>query len=262
MSNSSLQMFLTNRELIWEMAIRDLKMINKGAFLGYIWIFLGPLIQTAAYVVIVSFVFRTRLGAESGPLDYSLYVLGGMVPWQIITKSLAEAPTQIRDRMELVKQVIYPIETLPLTSLIVSSFGSLMTMAIFLVLSLVNGTATLGFLLLPLPVFLLVAMVLGISWVFSVVGVFFKDLREMVVILIGLLVYLSPVIASPEIVGERMWRFILLNPLSHIIICFRDVYYLQFHPLSWAVFALMAAACFFLGNWVINRTKILINQYI
>ncbi len=262
MFNNSLAPFFSNRELIWEMAMRDLKMLNKGAFLGYIWLFVGPLIQTAAYVIIVSFVFSTRLGVDSGPLDYALYVLGGMVPWQIITKSLSEAPSQIRDRMELVKQVIYPIETLPLTSLIVSSFGAIMTMLIFLILNIVNGTIIWGFLLLPLPFLLLVIMVLGISWIFSVVGVFFKDLREIVVILVGLLVYLSPVVASPEMVGDTMWRFILFNPLSHIIICFRDIYYLQFHPWSWLIFTVMAFTFFFAGHWVINRTKILINQYI
>ncbi len=262
MLKQTLLSFITNRELIWEMAKRDLKMINKGAFLGYIWLILGPLVQTAAYVVIVSFVFRSRLGVDSGPLDYALYVLGGMVPWQIITRSLQEAPTQIRDRMELVKQVIYPIETLPLTSLIVSSFSALMTMVIFLVLNFFYGTATLGLLLIPIPAFLLIIMILGISWIFSVVGVFFKDLREMVAILIGLLVYLSPVVASPEMVGETVWRYIMFNPLSHIVICFRDIYYLQFHPWSWLIFILMAALSFILGGWVINRTKVLINQYI
>lgn len=262
MYKQTITSFITNRELVWEMAVRDLRMINKGAMLGYIWLFLGPLVQTAAYVVIVSFIFRSRLGVDSGPLDYALYVLGGMVPWQIITRSLQEAPTQIRDRMELVKQVIYPIETLPLTSLMVSSFSALMTMLIFLILNIFYGTVTWGFLLIPIPVLLLVLLILGISWVFSIVGIFFKDLREIVAILIGLLVYLSPVVASPEMVGETMWRYIMFNPLSHIVICFRDIYYLQFHLWSWLIFISMSALSFIIGGWVINRTKILINQYI
>ncbi len=60
--------FFQNRELIAEMAKRDLKMINKGAFLGYIWLILSPLIQTAAYVIIVSFVFRSSLGEGFGKI--------------------------------------------------------------------------------------------------------------------------------------------------------------------------------------------------
>ena len=254
--------FFQNRELIVEMAKRDLKMINKGAFLGYIWLILSPLIQTAAYVIIVSFVFRSHLGEGSEKTDYALYVLGGMIPWQIITKSLATAPTQIRDRMELVKQVIYPIETLPLTGLVVTSFGALVSLVIFLFLNIVCGKLTWGILLFPVPTVLLILLILGISWIFSIVGIFFKDLREMVSIVLGLLVYLSPVVSSPEMVGGKMWKLILLNPLSHIVICFRDIYYLEFHQLSWIIFIMMASVSFIVGSWVINHTKILINQYI
>ncbi len=254
--------FYRNRRLILEMAKRDLKMINKGAFLGYIWLILGPLIQTGAYVIIVSFIFGTSLGGNSGPMDYALYVLGGMIPWQIITKSLAEAPSQIRERMELVKQVIYPIETLPMTSMIVGSFGAAVSFLIFMGVSLFSGTLTWGILLLPVPVVFLVFFLMGVSWIFSIVGIFFKDLREMVMIVLGLMVYLSPVVASPEMVGERIWQLILLNPLSHIVICFRSVYYLEFAIVSWAVFSFMSLATFMLGAWVINRTKLLINQYI
>lgn len=254
--------FYRNRQLILEMAKRDLKMINKGAFLGYIWLILGPLIQVVAYVVIVSFIFNARLDESSGPMEYALYVLGGMIPWQIITKSLAEAPTQLYSRMELVKQVIYPIETLPMTSLLVGSFGALVSLLIFVILCISSGHMTWGLVLLPVPVFLLILFVIGISWIFSIVGIFIKDLREMVTVLLGLLVYLSPVVASPSIVGGRMWQLIQFNPLSHIVICFRDVYYLQFTLLSWALFALMAGASFLTGAWVINRAKLLINQYI
>ncbi len=254
--------FFQNRELILEMAKRDLQMINKGAFLGYIWLILSPLIQTAAYVIIVSYVFRSSLDGESGKMDYALYVLGGMIPWQIITKSLATAPTQIRERMELVKQVIYPIETLPITSLIVTSFGALVSLVIFLILGIICGKLTWGILLFPVPVILLILLILGISWIFSILGIFFKDLREMVSIMLGLLVYLSPVVSSPEMVGEKIWKLILFNPLSHIVICFRDIYYLEFHHLSWIIFIMMAMFSFIVGSWVINRTKILINQYI
>ena len=115
---------IENRELIWELVLRDLKGLNKGAFLGYLWLVINPLVQVTAYVVIVSFVFQTRLAPNTDSMSYPLYVLSGMIPWQIMTKAIQESPSLIRERMELVKQVIYPIETLPLNSLLVSSFGS------------------------------------------------------------------------------------------------------------------------------------------
>ena len=253
---------IQHRELIWEMALRDLKGMHKGAFLGYLWLVVSPLVQVLAYVLIVSFIFKSRLSQDAGPLDYALYVLAGMIPWQIISKSVQEAPSLIRERMELVKQVIYPIETLPLTSLIVSSFGSFISLCLFLVLTLIAGSFHWTFLLLPVLLLLLVAFVLGISWIFSIVGVLIKDLREIVTVLLSLVIYISPVVVSKEMVGERIWRYILWNPLSHVIICFRDIFEARFHFWSWAIYAAMSLVVFFLGDWVIARTKLLINEYI
>jgi len=253
---------LQNRELIWELALRDLKGLNKGAFLGYLWLVLNPLVQVTAYVVIVSFVFRTQLSSKSGTLDYALYMLSGMIPWQMMTKAIQESPSLIRERIELVKQVIYPIETLPLNSLLTSSLGSLVALFIFLALSLVNGTSHWTYFLLPFPLFLLMIFILGVSWVSSIAGVLIKDLREIITVFLVLAIYFSPVILSEPIVGNKIWRYILWNPLSHIIICFRDIFNADFHLLSWIIFTCMAFVAFMIGGWVITRTKLLINEYI
>lgn len=252
---------IRNREMALEMARRDLKALNKGSFLGYAWLVISPLVQVAAYIVIVSFFTRSK-NPDSGLFDYALYVLSGMIPWQIMTKSLQEAPTLVRERIELVKQVIYPIETLPLTSLIVGCFGSIITFAIFLALSIINGSIVWTYLFLPIPLFFLVIFVLGIDWIFSIVGVVIKDLKEFVIVALGLIVYLSPVVANEAMVGSQLWFYITLNPLSHIIICFRDVFWATFHPWSWIIFMMMSGVAFIVGGWMTAKTKLLINEYI
>jgi lipopolysaccharide transport system permease protein len=253
---------IQHRELIWEMTLRDLKGMHQGSLLGYLWLVISPLIQVASYVLVVSFIFKSRLGEGSGPFDYALYVLSGMVPWQIMTRSLQEAPSLIRERMELVKQVIYPIETLPLNALLVGSVGSLVSFAIFFILTALTGGLRWTYLLLPLPFLLLLILLLGTSWLFSIGGVLLKDLREIVSVLLGLLVFLSPVVASEAMVGPSIWRYILLNPLTHVVICFRDVFGATFHLSSWIIFSAMSLISFVAGGWVISRTKVLINEYI
>ena len=89
-----------------------------------------------------------------------------------------------------------------------------------------------------------------------------KDLREIVSLLLGLMVFVSPVIASESIVGPTVWQLIQWNPLTHVVVCFRDVFSASFHPLSWGIFVTMSALCFLFGSWVIRRTKVLINEYI
>lgn len=251
-----------HRQLVWEMALRDLRGVGKGALLGHLWLVINPLIQVSAYVVIVTYVFRARLHEGAEPLDYAIYVLSGMVPWQIVSRSLQEAPSLIRDRMDLVKQVIYPIETLPLSSLIFNSFGAAVTLFLLLALSAFSGHIAWTTVLLPLPFALLLVFLLGISWLCSIVGVVFKDLRDVVTVTLGLLVYVSPVVLSEAMVGERIWHCIMWNPLAHIVVCFRDVFYATFHPWSWLVFGTMAGVCLALGSWLMIRAKVIINEYI
>jgi lipopolysaccharide transport system permease protein len=185
-----------------------------------------------------------------------------MIPWQIMARALQDAPSLIRDRMELVKQVIYPIETLPITGLILASFASLVSLALYVGLSLAAGKAAWSLLLLPVPLVLLAGFLLGTGWLFSIVGVVFKDLREIVAVVMGLLVYLSPVVLTRELVGDRVWAIVLLNPLAHVVICFRDVLQSEFHSLSWVVFASLTTVVLILGGMLIAHTKILINEYL
>lgn len=244
------------------MAARDLKKLNRGAALGYAWLILRPLIQVAAYVVIVTYVFGARPGSQASRLDYVLYVLSGLVAWQAVQRALEEAPSLIRERMEILKQVVYPLETLPLTAILVSGVGPIVGLCVYLVIAFSSGQLPWSVLLLPIPMLLLLIMILGLSYVFMIAGVLLKDLREIVSVILGLAIYFSPVLLSKEMVGEGIWSLVLLNPLSHIVICVRDVLRAEFHDISWLVFAVCAVAAFAIGSILLYRAKLVINEYI
>lgn len=250
------------REFIAVMAVRDLRGQHAGAVLGLGWQVLSPLIKVATYVVIVSVIFGQRLSPEAGIFDYALYVLSGMIPWQIMTRVIEESPSLIRDRQEVLKQVIYPIETLPITSMMVGGVSALVSFTVFLAMSAATGHVKPSWLLLPIPLALLGLLLLGLAWMFSIAGVIIKDLREVLATLLGLLVYLSPVVLSRSIVGDSMWQLILYNPLSHIVICFRNVFYAELDMTSWILFVAMALGTLTLGALIMGRAKTLINEHI
>jgi lipopolysaccharide transport system permease protein len=262
MSLQPLWGLIANRELVREMAIRDAKEINKGSILGNAWLVLRPLIQTAAYVVIVSFVFQARLGPDSGPLDYALYVLCGMVPWQLIVQSLVAAPSLVRIHAQLVKQTVYPVETLPMRTLVASSFSSLVSLCVFLVLAAATGELRWTVILAPIPLTLLVLFLVGSSWALMVAGVYLQDFREVIGATMNLLILLSPVVVSPQMVSPQVWTCILSNPLSHIIICFRDVCSAEFHLMSWSINLAMTSAALLLGAAVLSRARVRMNDYL
>lgn len=251
-----------HRRFAFAMAAREFRSANRGALLGYGWLVLRPFIQVAAYVAIITYVFEVRLGLGAGRFEYVLYVLSGLVAWQALQRALEDAPSLIRDRIEMLKQTVYPLETLPLSTLITSSLGPAIGMLVYLVVAIFTESLAWSVLLLPIPIVLFAILALGMSWIMMIAGVVLKDLREIVSVIMGLLVFFSPVIITEEMVGERLWNILLLNPIAHVVISFRDVFTGEFHFLSWVVFSSSAALAFLLGAIIITRMKLLINEYI
>jgi len=246
----------------WAMAAREMKGLTKGAVFGVAWLVVRPFVQVAAYVAIVTYVFGARLGPGAGPYDYALFVLAGLFAWQILQRGLEESTSLIRDRMEILKQVVYPIETLPITTFLISAIGPAVILVVYLCLAVLGGKLSWSVVLLPMPLAMLLLLNLGLSWIFMVVGVLLKDLKEIISVVLGLTIYLSPVLISPSMVSPRIWDLILLNPVSHVIIAFRDVFDGTFHPFSWAVFAIGMLLSLGLGAFVITRARVAINEYI
>jgi len=245
-----------NRLLAWEMGKRDLRALNKGTVLGFAWLFLRPLIQVAAYVIVVSVIFGVRFGPEgSGRFSYALYVLAGMIPWQLMTSVLQDAPSLIRSRMEVFKQIVYPLEILPVTTLIAASVGPLISLAAYLLLAGVSGTLHWSIVLVPIPALLLVAFLLGSAWLLMAVGTLLVDLREIIGVVLGLLVYMSPVVLFEGGVPARVWRLLEFNPLFHVVVCFRDVFTGEFHDWSWLIFGAMTLGAVVLGAFVVSGAK-------
>src|SRR4051812_39555356 len=253
---------IDKRPLTRAMAVRELKGSQRGTILGIAWLVLRPFVNAGAYVVIVSYVFRAKLAPDAGPFDYALYILAGLFVWQILQHGLEEATSLIRQRMDIIRDMVYPIETLPITAFFVNAVGPVTLLSVYLVLAASVGRLGWTILLLPLPLTLLLAMLLGMSWMLMVLGVVLRDLREIIAILLSLMVYVSPVLLSQSMVPERLWSLMLLNPLAHPIIAFRDVLEGGFHPLSWVAFAGLALGALTAGGWLITRAKVTINEYL
>lgn len=251
-----------NRVLALEMAKKDLYGLNKGAFLGVLWLVARPLIQVAVYVTLISVVFDVATDSSGSRFDYVIYVLAGMPPWQVLSKAFEEAPSLIRSRLELVKQVIYPIETLPLTAIAVGSVGAIVNLTVLFVIMALTGELRWTTFLLPIPIIITLAFAVGVSWIAMVAGVVIKDLREIIGVILGLLVYLSPVVMREGMVSDQVWTMIEYNPLTHFVLIFRDPLEGTFHPESYLMSIVLAAVAIVIGGFVITKAKLKINEHI
>jgi lipopolysaccharide transport system permease protein len=238
------------------MAVRDMKGSHRAALLGMTWLVIRPAVMIAAYLFIVLKVFRVSSPEFETTGQYLVHVLAGMVAWVGLQRCLEEAPSLVRDRMEVLKQVTYPVETLPLSAVIPAVIPSTVVLLALAALLAVEGKLPGNLVALPLALALLAGFMMGASWVLMIAGAVLRDLKEIIAVLMSLAVYASPVFLTERMVGPQVWSVVQANPLSHAVFCFQDVFTGTFHPWSWMLFALMTTVLLVMGAWLTGKAKL------
>ena len=247
------------RELVWAMARRELVDRYAGQMLGAVWALAHPLLLMAVYLFIFGFVFNVRLGGSTEmPRSYIVYLLAGVVPWLALAEALNKAPLVITANANLVKQVVFPLEVLPAKSVLSSTLTQstgLAVLAAYVFWS--EGRPPLTYIMLPMLLGLHVVMMLGLTFILAAVGVFVRDLKDVVQVLTMIGIYLVPVFYLPAMVPDAFRGLLYLNPFSYLIWCYQDLcYYGWFaHPEAWLVVSTLSPLTFVAGWRVFHRLK-------
>jgi lipopolysaccharide transport system permease protein len=224
---------VTHRDLVWQMARREVAGRYKGSALGLLWSFFYPLLMLAAYTFAFSYVFkvspRGTATTQADIVDFALYVFSGLVLFTLFTEVVTRAPTFILGNANYVKKVVFPLEVFPYVymgaSLIHAAISLLVLLLATLVLHLAVGlTHPLAWtvVLAPLPVIPLVLVVLGAAWLLSALGVYLRDVAQTIGIVATMLMYLSPVFYTVEKIDSPALRTVIrLNPLTIPLETFR-----------------------------------------
>jgi lipopolysaccharide transport system permease protein len=192
-------------------------------------------------------------------LGYVVYVLSGLIPWIALQDALSRGPASITGSANLVKQIVFPSEVLPLKV----SLAALTTLAVGLPLTVIlacfDGRSSIAgiSILLPAAIMMHLALSAGLVYAFSAIGVFLKDLKEIVAFILSIGLFLHPILYVPGQVPSWLAHLFTFSPFSHIIWCFRDalVEGRLTRPLSWLVSGLTAVACFAIGWRVFRMLK-------
>jgi len=250
---------LEKRQLLWELINRQLRAAYAGRGMGILWQYFHPLFVVLVYLLIFGFVIGGRIGGmEDLPGSYPSYILAGLVPWLITQNAMMQATGALTSNSNLVKQVIFPIELLPLASTAVSLLTYAPAFAIVLFHSVFLSTGfTPTLLALPLLLALHFGLALGLSFMLSSVTVFVRDVRELISLFSVVAVYLLPIIYLPAWMPRVLKPIIYLNPFSYLIWAYQDVLFFgEFrHPFAWAVLFLMALAAIALGARIFAKLK-------
>lgn len=207
------------RELIYFFAMRDILVRYKQTFLGVLWAIIRPLLNMAVFVLI----FGKIANLSSEGISYPLFVLVGMVPWQLFSSCLVDSSTSLVHNAPIISKVYFPRMIMPINSIIVGLTDFSISLVMLLILFVVMGAALTHWtmLLLPLMLFLTLILCLGTSLWLSALTVRFRDLRFIVPFIVQFGVFISPVGYGCFLIPEKWLWVYLLNPMAGIIEGFR-----------------------------------------
>ena len=209
-----------SKRLLVDLAKNDFKSRYMGNYLGILWAFVQP----TAMIAIFWFVFQ--VGFKSMPVDnfpFILWLIAGMVPWFFYIEAFQSATNSILQNSFLVKKVVFRVSLLPIIQ-IISAF----TIHLFFVLFLFGMFLYYGFsptiywLQIIYYMFCTIILVLGLSWLTSSVIVFFRDLGQIISMIIQFGFWLTPIIWSMKILPLEYHDIIKYNPVYYIVEGYRD----------------------------------------
>lgn len=237
--------FWRSRELLRNLVVRDLKIRYKDSVLGFAWSMVTPL----ATVLVFGFIF-TRVFEVADTRDFSLFFLAGFLPWQFLSGSISESVGAIVGNGALMRQVNFPREYLPLSKVASQAIHFLLSLSVLSLYALIRGYNFLPFVgVLALTLLLHALFVTGMSMAFAAANVTFRDLQELVPVMLLLWFYGSPLFYRLEMVSAE-WRWlILLNPLTWFLDLYRHVFYYLVMPPAKVV---AVAAVLGLGSTVVG----------
>jgi lipopolysaccharide transport system permease protein len=247
------------RQLIWEMAKREVSERYSGQVLGTVWAIGHPLIVMGVYLFVFRFVFRMSVGGTTEmPLDYTVYLLAGLIPWVTVQDVAAKTTVAIKSHTSLVKQTVFPSEMLPVKMVLASLFSQLVSTAVLITYVLVKYHALpWTYSLAPGLLALQVCWLVGFGLILAALGVFIRDLKDLVQVATVIGLYLVPVFYLPTMVPPVFRPLLYVNPFSYLIWCYHDVYYFGRieHPAAWMVLVVFSAGLLLGGVHLFRRLK-------
>ena len=211
--------------LIWKLAKNDFKNRYAGSYLGAVWAMVQPVITVLMYYIVFDKIFQSRAEAVAGdiPIPYVLFLTAGLVPWFYFSEGLTNGTMALLQYDYLVKKVVFKVEILPIVKIVAATFIHAFFLCVLIVIGCVYGyypgIHTLQLLYYSFCMFMLV---LAFSYTTSSIVVFFKDLNQLIQIVLQIGMWATPILWNLGKISEKWQLVIKLNPVTYIVDGYRN----------------------------------------
>ena len=248
-----------NRILIYSLIKRDVIGRYRGSVMGLLWSFFNPILMLTVYTFVFSVVFKARWqGGTGSKVEFALVLFAGLLVFNLFSEVINRAPTLILSNVNYVKKVIFPLEILPVVAFGTAAFHMLISLIVWLIFSLIFfASPALSILQLPLVLLPIVIIILGLTWLLASMGVYLRDVTQIVGVTTTMLMFLSPIFYPITALPEEYRSFMLMNPLTFVVEQTRDVmiWGRGIRWTEWSIQMLISMAVAWLGFAWFQKTR-------
>lgn len=238
------------RELIWALALKELKVRYKRSVLGFLWALLNPLL----IMLVLTAVFSTIMSINLP--HYAIFLLSVLLPWTFFTQCLSYAVEAIVSNADLIKKVRVPKLVFPMAAVVSNLINLLLSFIPLILITLVmRHPFHITWLYLPVPLLALTIFSLGGTFFFATANVYYRDVAHILQILLQAWFYITPIIFSIDFFPAKYRIFFKLNPIQYILNGFRLGVYYGLLPSAESVVIsfIVAFAALFIGFSIFRR---------
>lgn len=249
---------IQNRKLVFQLGKNDFKNRFASTSLGSIWGFLQPFIFMLTYVIVFQFILKTP---SSGNEPYAVWFIPGMAMWLCLNDSIISASNSIRAYSYLVKKVVFPVDTIPIISIIASSFVALFLFIISTVICLIFGFRP----NILMAIYILVAayaFIIAVTRFTSAVTTLVPDFSQLLNILMQLFFWFTPIVWNLNMLSghNTLLKIVQCMPFTYLVTGFREVFIegnivTQGHGIYTIAFWVITIVIFMWGNYIFKKSK-------
>jgi len=243
--------------MLFQTTRNDIRARYAGSLLGLIWMVLYPVLFLGAYVFM--FIAIGQLKSLRGAQDQVtiIRIFCWLIPFIGFSEALGAGVTAVSTNANLIKNTLFPIELMPVRVVLSSQCTQVVGSGLLLIALALYHKLTFWALLLPAVWFCQVMFTFGLIWIVSSLNVYFRDLQSIVGLLIFILMMVSPIFWTPDMIPAGIRPYMCINPLYYIIISHQECLLFGRFPhygVFWGLM-LMAAGSFLVGFWFFRRMK-------
>lgn len=216
---TAIRQLFNSRELITQLVWSEVAGRYRGSFAGFLWSFLNPLFSLAMYTFVFGVVFQARWGlATENTFDFALILFAGLIVHGLLSECINQAPYLILGNPGYVKQVVFPLEILPVVTLGSSLFHTAISFLLLIFIwSIAHGGVDLATVFIPLLILPLALLAVGLAWFIAAATVYFRDISQLVTFISSGLLFFSPIFYPASSVPEPFRTLMTFNPLTYVI---------------------------------------------